>query len=55
MADEAIKALTATRTALEKLIATVYTNDHYALAKLGTILSELKNAQSELNELNTGS
>ena len=46
---EATKALEATRTAIEKLIAV--TNDNYALSKLGGILADLKTAQNELSQL----
>jgi hypothetical protein len=46
------KGLETTRTAIEKLIAS--TSKPYELEKLSGILADLKTAQNELNELNTG-
>ena len=46
---EATKALAATRTAIEKLIAS--TSKNYELEKLSGILADLKLAQNELAQL----
>ncbi len=51
---KARKGLQASRTAIEKLLDTVDANDHFAMAKLGGILADLKTAQNELNQLNQG-
>jgi hypothetical protein len=49
--QKAIKAISQSRQAVEKLLADVSRDEHYTLSLLGPILANLKEADSHLRQL----